>query len=131
MTCGCWAVLTPWSDPVHPFEPFVSLSSSVLSFFTSDSTMQLARIIGSATSTVKHASLEGRRLVVVQPVLADRQSADGDPQLAIDTVAAAVGDLVVITSDGATLRGLLGSDTTPARWSIVALVDPPASVSRT
>jgi len=131
MTCGCWAVLTPWSDPVHLFEPFVSLSSSVLSFFTSDSTMQLARIIGSATSTVKHASLEGRRLVVVQPVLADRQSADGDPQLAIDTVAAAVGDLVVITSDGATLRGLLGSDTTPARWSIVALVDPPASVSRT
>lgn len=92
--------------------------------------MQLARIIGSATSTVKHVSLEGRRLVVVQPVLADWHSADGDPQLAIDTVAAAVGDLVVITSDGATLRGLLGCDTTPARWSTVALVDPPADALR-
>ena len=92
--------------------------------------MQLARIIGSATSTVKHVSLEGRRLVVVQPVLADWHSADGDPQLAIDTVAAAVGDLVVITSDGATLRGLLGCDTTPARWNTVALVDPPADALR-
>jgi len=92
--------------------------------------MQLARIIGSATATVKHASLQGRRLLVVQPLMADRKSADGDPQLAIDTVAAAVGDLVVITSDGATLRGLLGSDTTPARWSTIALVDPPAPSAR-
>lgn len=88
--------------------------------------MQLARVLGSAISTVKHPSLEGRRLLVVQPVMADRRSADGDPQLAIDTVAAANGDLVVITSDGAMLRGLLGSDTTPARWSTVALVDAPA-----
>ena len=92
--------------------------------------MQLARIIGSATATVKHASLAGRRLLVVQPVMADRKSADGDPQLAIDTVAAAVGDLVVITSDGATLRGLLGCDTTPARWSTIALVDSPAPAAK-
>lgn len=89
--------------------------------------MQLARVLGTATATVKHASLAGRRLLVVQPVLADRRGADGDPQLAIDTVAAAAGDLVVITSDGAMLRDLLASDTTPARWSTVALVDPPVS----
>ncbi|MBL6831211.1 MAG: EutN/CcmL family microcompartment protein [Pirellulales bacterium] len=92
--------------------------------------MQLAHVLGTAIATVKHASLEGRRLLVVQPVMADRTTADGDPQLAIDTVAAAVGDLVVITSDGATLRGLLGSDTTPARWSAIALVDSPALPSQ-
>ena len=85
--------------------------------------MQLARIIGTATATVKHPSLEGTRLLVVQPLMADRKTADGDPQLAIDTVAAATGDTVVITSDGRLLRELLKSDTTPARWSTIALLD--------
>lgn len=85
--------------------------------------MQLARIIGTATATVKHASLEGARLLVVQPLLADRVSADGDPQLAIDTVAAGAGDLVMITSDGRLLREVLRSDATPARWSTIALID--------
>jgi ethanolamine utilization protein EutN len=85
--------------------------------------MQLARIIGTATATVKHPSLTGTRLLVVQPLLADRRSPDGDPQIAIDTVGAAGGDTVVITSDGRLLRDLLGSDTTPARWSTIALVD--------
>ncbi len=86
--------------------------------------MQLARIIGTATATVKHPSLGGARLLVGQPLAADRVSSDGDPQLVIDTLSAAVGDLVVITSDGRLLRDLLGSDTTPARWSTIGLVDP-------
>jgi ethanolamine utilization protein EutN len=85
--------------------------------------MQLARIIGTATATVKHPSLAGTRLLVVQPLLADRTRPDGDPQLAIDTIAAGVGDVVVISSDGRLLREVLGSDTTPARWSTIALVD--------
>jgi ethanolamine utilization protein EutN len=72
---------------------------------------------------VKHPSLAGTRLLVVQPLMADRTSPDGDPQLAIDTVGAGVDDLTVITSDGRLLRDLLKSDTTPARWSTIALVD--------
>jgi ethanolamine utilization protein EutN len=87
--------------------------------------MQLARIIGTATATVKHPSLSGATLLVVQPLMADRRSPDGDPQLAVDTVAATVGDVVVITSDGRLLREILSSDTTPARWSTIALVDTP------
>jgi ethanolamine utilization protein EutN len=85
--------------------------------------VQLARIIGTATATVKHTSLEGARLLVVQPLLADRRAADGDPQLAVDTVAAGVGDVVVITSDGRLLREVLHSEATPARWSTIALLD--------
>ncbi|MCE9630773.1 MAG: EutN/CcmL family microcompartment protein [Planctomycetia bacterium] len=87
--------------------------------------MQLARIIGTATATIKHRSLTGARLIVVQPLMADRQSPDGDPQIAVDTMAAAVGDTVVITSDGRLLREILKSDATPARWSTIALVDTP------
>ena len=69
--------------------------------------MQLANVLGTVTATVKHSSLAGAKLLVVQPLMADRTKADGDPQLAIDTVAAGVGDLVM----------------TPARYSVVALVD--------
>lgn len=87
--------------------------------------MQLARIIGTATATIKHRSLTGARMLVVQPLMADRRSPDGDPQIAVDTVAATVGDLVVITSDGRLLREILTSEATPARWSIIALVDLP------
>ena len=89
--------------------------------------MQLALVIGTATATLKHASLKGARLLVVQPLLADGRGADGDPQLAVDTVAAAAGDRVVITSDGRLLRELLGSEQTPARWSTIAVVDVPAA----
>lgn len=85
--------------------------------------MQLARILGSATATVKHASLDGAKLAVVQPLMADRVTADGDPQLAIEMIGAGMGDLVMITSDGRLLREALKSDATPARWSTVALID--------
>ncbi len=85
--------------------------------------MQLANVLGTVTATVKHSSLAGAKLLVVQPLLSDRTKADGDPQLAIDTVAAGVGDLVMITSDGRLLRDILNSDATPARYSVVALVD--------
>ena len=85
--------------------------------------MQLARIIGTATATVKHPSLSGATLQVVLPLLADRRTPDGDPQLSIDMVAAGVGDIVMITSDGRLLRDRLGSTTTPARWSTIALID--------
>ena len=85
--------------------------------------MQLAQIIGTATATVKHPSLHGSCLHVVQPLLADHTSPDGDPQLAINTVSASIGDLVMITSDGRLLRESLNTDATPARWSIIAIVD--------
>lgn len=85
--------------------------------------MQLARIIGTATATVKHPSLAGSKLHVVQPLMADRCSPDGDPQLAIDTVGAGIGDLVMITSDGRLLRDVLHTEATPARWSSIALID--------
>jgi ethanolamine utilization protein EutN len=85
--------------------------------------MQLAHVLGTVTATVKHRSLAGAKLLVVQPLLADRVRPDGDPQLAIDTVSAGTGDLVMITSDGRLLRDILKSDATPARYSVVALVD--------
>ena len=84
--------------------------------------MQLGRVVGYATATVKHSSLVGWRLLVVLPMAADG-SPDGDPLLAADSLGAARGDNVLITSDGQGARELLGSDTTPVRWTVLGLPD--------
>lgn len=85
--------------------------------------MQLALVVGTATATVKHASLEGCKLLVVQPVLADGRSPDGDPQLAVDRLGAGLGERVIITSDGKGAREMLGVEKTPLRWTVLGLID--------
>ena len=84
--------------------------------------MQIARVIGRATSTVKHKSMHGQRLLIVQPRLLDGKP-DGDPLLAIDGVGAGMGETVMITSDGRFARDVLKADATPVRWSVIGIVD--------
>ena len=84
--------------------------------------MQVARVMGRATSTVKHPSLQGWRLLVVQPQKADG-SADGPPLLAIDELGSDIGTEVIITSDGKAVREAMGSNQTPVRWMVLGLPD--------
>ncbi len=83
--------------------------------------MQLARIIGSATATVKHPSLQGFKLLVAQPVMADETRPDGDPQLVVDRLGAGPGDMVIITGDGNAAAELMGTERTPVRWVTTAI----------
>ena len=53
--------------------------------------MQPARVLGAARATVKHASLQGRRLVIAQPLGVDDQS-DGPPLIVIDVTGCRPGD---------------------------------------
>ncbi len=85
--------------------------------------MQTGLVVGTATATVKHPSLERQKLLVVQFLAADGRSPDGDPVLAVDTLGAGMGDQVILTSDGKATRELLKSDTTPVRWSVVGIKD--------
>lgn len=85
--------------------------------------MQVGLVIGNATSTVKHPSMRGTKLLVVQPYLTDGKTPDADPQLCIDVAGAGIGERVVITSDGKYAREFLKSETTPVRWSVIAIQD--------
>ena len=85
--------------------------------------MQLATVVGTATSTVKHASMEGWKLLVVQPMRAGGEGPDGDPVLAVDAMGAGRGEQVIITGDGQSTRELLKTDATPVRWSVVGIAD--------
>lgn len=55
--------------------------------------MQIARVVGDVVSTVKDARLTGHKLLLLQPVLPDRQPA-GRALVAADAVGAGVGEHV-------------------------------------
>ena len=84
--------------------------------------MQPAKVIGSITATVKHSSMQGAKMLLVQPQLVEGQ-VDGDPIIAVDGVGAGMGETVLITSDGRHSRKILQTDATPVRWTIIGIVD--------
>jgi len=85
--------------------------------------MYYGRIVGSATSTVKHPSMEGARLLLVIALQADGHTPEGDPILAVDRLGAGHSETVIITSDGGGTRELLHSETSPVRWSVLGIPD--------
>jgi ethanolamine utilization protein EutN len=84
--------------------------------------MQLGTVIGHATATVKHSSLVGLRMVIVQPLNHARQP-EADPVVAMDKLGSAPGSVVVLNSDGKGARELVGDEKTPARWYVIGIVD--------
>jgi ethanolamine utilization protein EutN len=80
--------------------------------------MRLATIRGYVTSTIKHASLEGWRLVLAEP-----DSSDLAPQIVIDNLGAAIGQQVLISSDGSEARKIVGNELSPARWTVMGITD--------
>lgn len=84
--------------------------------------MLLARIQGQATSTRRHPTIRGQRLLVGQSLDADLKPY-GDPQLTLDQLGAGIGDIVIVSSDGKGLREMLGHDNSPARWYTIGIVD--------
>ena len=84
--------------------------------------MQLANVVGQATSTVKHPSLNGWRLVLVQPLTADGKE-DGEPLLAIDSLGSRSADRVILSNDGAGARELVGVRSSPVRWMVLGICD--------
>jgi ethanolamine utilization protein EutN len=83
--------------------------------------MFLARIDGTVTSTIKHSTLEGYRLLVGQRLEADG-SRTGEPLVLVDLVGARRGSTVMVTTDNEPLRAVKGN-TAPARLVIVGIVD--------
>jgi len=84
--------------------------------------MFLARVEGNVVATRKHPSLEGWRLVICQPI-SNAGDAEGVPQVALDAHGAGMHQRVVISSDGMAARKAVGDEKSPARWTVVGIVD--------
>ena len=78
--------------------------------------MQLGRVIGTATSTVRHPTLAGWKLLVVQCLQNDGRTPDGEPLVAIDPLGAGRGDMVVISSDGRGIAVVLWYPPAGGKW---------------
>ncbi len=77
---------------------------------------------GTATATIRHPSMKGWKLLIVQPIDIDRRP-DGDLVLAIDMLGAGHGSEVVISNDGKSTREMVGDNNSPIRWAVTGLVD--------
>jgi microcompartment protein CcmK/EutM len=83
--------------------------------------MLIARVIGTAVSTVKDEKLTGRKLLVVRQT-DERGEPVGKPFVAVDTVDAGVGDLV-LTAAGSSARQTSITKDTPVDAVIMAMID--------
>lgn len=83
--------------------------------------MNLARVIGNIWATRKYETLQGKKLMLIQPLDSDL-TPTGSPLAAVDTVRAGPGELVCyITSREAILP--LDNDVTPVDCALVGIVD--------
>jgi microcompartment protein CcmK/EutM len=83
--------------------------------------MQIARVVGATVATIKDEKLVGRKLLIVRE--ADESgTAVGKPYVAIDTVDAGAGDLVLIAA-GSSARQTTQTKDTPVDAVIMAIVD--------
>ncbi|HTB63518.1 MAG TPA: EutN/CcmL family microcompartment protein [Opitutales bacterium] len=90
--------------------------------------MRLAIIRGYVTSTVKHKSLAGARLLIAQPVDQDDKP-DGAPQVVLDPLGTALHEKVILCSDGSWARTYLNDPRSPCRWWVMGIVDEPSGRS--
>ncbi|MFP6770287.1 MAG: EutN/CcmL family microcompartment protein [Planctomycetaceae bacterium] len=84
--------------------------------------MQLAKVIGLTTATIKHDSLAAQRMLLVQLLDANDQN-EGDPLVAMDQLGCRRGDRVMLTSDGRSVREMLDAEDAPVRWAVIGIVN--------
>ena len=84
--------------------------------------MLIGRVIGEVVATHKHASHEGRKVLIVQPLNLDG-SDRGDAVLALDAVDAGVGDRVLLATDGWAASSAVGRPQTPIDMAVVGFID--------
>jgi len=84
--------------------------------------MILARVAGRITSTIHHPDMAGQRLLILDK-LDHKGQPTGKDVIAIDTVGAGYGEMVIMLDEGNGARQILGGNDMPIRSVIVGIVD--------
>ena len=84
--------------------------------------MILARVVGEVVSTQKRPQFEGAKLLILQPETPAGKPA-GASLLAIDSVGAGRGELVIAVLEGRAAGEALGRKLAPVDAAIVGIVD--------
>lgn len=83
--------------------------------------MLIAKVIGTTVATIKDEKLVGRKLLIVRQT-DERGVPSGKPFVAVDTVDAGVGDLV-LTCAGSSARQTSQTKDTPVDAVIMSVID--------
>ena len=83
--------------------------------------MYIAKIIGTVVSTRKDNNLVGKKILIVQPLDVDNM-AKGDVEVAVDSVGAGVGEIVLV-STGSSANKVFGGVDSPIDRTIVGIID--------
>jgi len=84
--------------------------------------MILAKVVGTVVTTISHPHFKGRRLLVVQPLVMEGETADED-FIALDNTQAGIGDTVLINREGNGARQVLKNPDACVISVIVGIVD--------
>jgi ethanolamine utilization protein EutN len=84
--------------------------------------MQIARVLGPLVATQKHHTLEGGKLLLVQPLTLG-QTPRGAPLLAIDSVGAGIGETVLLVIEGRAAGQAVRRKGAPIDAAIVGIID--------
>jgi ethanolamine utilization protein EutN len=84
--------------------------------------MLLGKVIGTVVTTISHPHYDGRRLLVVQPLVGEGQTPDGD-FIAIDHAHAGIGDTVLVNREGNGARQVLSLEGGCIISVIVGIID--------
>lgn len=83
--------------------------------------MQIASVIGTTVATIKDEKITGRKLLIVRETDATGRQT-GRPYVAVDTVDAGPGDLVLVATGSSARQTELSTDT-PVDAVIMAVID--------
>jgi microcompartment protein CcmK/EutM len=84
--------------------------------------MEIGKVIGTVTSTVKHETYEGKRILVVQE-LDTQGKPNGTVRVAIDYVGAGVGDLVLFGGAPGVAAEVFNVKKAPIRDLVMGIID--------
>ena len=84
--------------------------------------MILGTVVGQVVCTQKDMSLVGKKILVVQPLRLDDMKPSGQPLVALDSIGAGEGEVVMVVG-GSSARFASDFTKTTVDQSIVAIVD--------
>jgi len=84
--------------------------------------VKIGRVAGTVVATICSPVFEGRRLLMVD-LLDDKGRAMGRDLIAVDSVGAGAGEIVLILDEGNGARQVLQAPNAPVRAVVVGIVD--------
>jgi microcompartment protein CcmK/EutM len=84
--------------------------------------VEIGKVIGTITSTVKHETYQGKPLLVIQQLNLKGEN-DGPVRIAVDYIGAGVGDLVLFGGAPGVAAEVFGVEKAPIKDLVMGIID--------